>query len=157
MGRKNLFKETLWFRKDSEERCQTINAHLTDMNDEGSDLISLYKAFPDTDLFFCPALDVVAERNTGMCGKVCPHYTPRNGKNGICKHNRTAYTAYPKVRYVLSKEGILHGPVSKDYDLKVLLHKIAQTAPIVSLYHKLSAIKEAVTSFNQEDPDRSLF
>lgn len=47
---------------------------------------TLHKAMPCKieGLFFCKHNELVGE--AGHCGKVCPNYTPRNGKNGACIH-----------------------------------------------------------------------
>ena len=66
-------------------------------DEEGKD-IELYEAAPDygTDYFYCSEYGVVGDKTGSDCGKSCEGYSPRNGKNGRCKHSKSCYTATDK-------------------------------------------------------------
>ena len=54
------------------------------------------------DMLYCSAYHDMGEK--GCCGKGCSKYSPRNGKNGICKHNRPVYEEGKKVTLKLPEQ-----------------------------------------------------
>jgi hypothetical protein len=45
----------------------------------------------DPDPFFCRHYQSVGLKSEGGCGKFCEGYEPRNGKWGMCLHQRPTY------------------------------------------------------------------
>jgi TPP-dependent pyruvate/acetoin dehydrogenase alpha subunit len=43
------------------------------------------------DDFFCSEFREFGSKSLGGCGKICEGYQPRNGKRGMCKHQRPTY------------------------------------------------------------------
>jgi TPP-dependent pyruvate/acetoin dehydrogenase alpha subunit len=41
--------------------------------------------------FFCSEFRQFGSKSLGGCGRICEGYQPRNGKNGMCKHQRPTY------------------------------------------------------------------
>jgi len=60
-----------------------------DINEE----LEVFEAIPvfGEGLFWCSEYGEIGESITGICGKNCDKYIPRNGKNGRCKFSKTAY------------------------------------------------------------------
>ena len=46
----------------------------------------------NTEYFFCREFHEVGLKENSGCGKDCEKYSPRNGKNGRCKHSANCYT-----------------------------------------------------------------
>jgi len=96
-----------YFFRDIEEEsnCYTEETILDmmeqEMMDEGltekSEIIYEAKPTRDIDYFWCRHYQDVAEK--GECGKTkCDHYSPRNGKGGICKQYGFCYEPTNKSR-----------------------------------------------------------
>jgi len=84
-----------YFEKEGESGCYMLS-HFKNLRKERNEDIMLYEAEMEkgTDYFYCVvAEDCYAEG----CGKVCPDYEPRNGKNGRCKHHRNTYNQTNKM------------------------------------------------------------
>lgn len=85
-----------FLHKDSEESCdlETVRDQIR-MN--GLTELEVFKAKRDvgSDYFFCRDAWEIGEK--GDCGKMCSSYEPRNGKNGICKHNGPVYELGDKI------------------------------------------------------------
>lgn len=72
-----------YFSADNDEFCFPL-----DYFREGQVLFEA-KICRNTDMFWCEVKGAPGEK--GYCGKQCRYYKPRNGKNGICKHNFPVY------------------------------------------------------------------
>lgn len=53
----------------------------------------VYTAHPDygSGFFWCKEYGESGESGYSDCGKLCPSYKPRNGKNGRCAHSTHCY------------------------------------------------------------------
>lgn len=82
----------LYFRKDNDENCFTIESHKAFMHENGIKELKIYEAKRETGtgLFFCKYYFAPGEVNQA-CGKVCQSYDPNNGKNGRCKYYGYVY------------------------------------------------------------------
>lgn len=49
------------------------------------------KIMSGEDFAWCSEYMDVVEVRSGDCGKFCPAYKPRNGKNGRCRHSHNCY------------------------------------------------------------------
>jgi len=70
-----------------DEHCYTKEIILAAMREAGISELKVYTTKKDDipDYFYCKAVQDIA--NKGECGNnQCYDYTPRNGKNGICKY-----------------------------------------------------------------------
>jgi len=88
---------------DNCERCDTISHWKQVMRDEGLKKIKLHEAKIEygTGYFFCEYFGEAGEVGHG-CGKVCPQYKPRNGKNGRCRHSGHVYEMTDKTKILKS-------------------------------------------------------
>jgi len=83
----------LYFNKsDGMEFARTIDEWKDIMRFDGIESMELVRAKADrsSGMFFCKEYQEVGEARES-CGKQCEAYSPRNGKNGICKHNGPCY------------------------------------------------------------------
>lgn len=51
-------------------------------------------------LYFCDEFRQVGETSDGYCGKSCEKYSPRNGKNGRCRHSKNTYEPTEKRKII---------------------------------------------------------
>ena len=80
-----------YFRNIDDEFCYPLQKHLDDAKEEGLETIELYEAIPDDSIkgfFFCNHFVMVCEKEKDTCGRICEGYAPRNGKSGMCKHQK---------------------------------------------------------------------
>ncbi len=93
----------LYFQDKNAEICEPKESILDMMRFEGYDELEVYEAKKDigSDFFFCRDVWEVGEK--GECGKQCKSYQPRNGKNGICKHNAPVYEHGEKITLTLKQ------------------------------------------------------
>lgn len=75
--------------------CYTEAAIRQTMEEEEIDEIRTFRAVreKDSDAFYCKDVGEAYLKEDSPCGKNCIEYTPRNGKNGICKHHRGVWTS----------------------------------------------------------------
>lgn len=81
-------KEKLYFI-DGDEVCRPLSDILEQIQDEEIDEITVQLAEKEKhpDVFWCKRYNEAYPIGCkDCCGKVCKHYEPRNGKNGICKN-----------------------------------------------------------------------
>jgi hypothetical protein len=83
------------FETDHADHCYTLDVHQAEMQENGEAERILYRAAPEptTHFFYCHHYGEPYETSEGGCGKVCDHYTPRNGRSGRCRHHGHCYTA----------------------------------------------------------------
>lgn len=84
-----------YFSELEEEHCYELSYFYDLMEENNLKELKLKPAVPihGEGLFWCKHYCEVGESNNGTCGKICPKYHPRNGKNGICKN--WSYTYRP--------------------------------------------------------------
>lgn len=95
-----------YFREDHEdESCYTLIYWKQLMDDENIESLPLYEAEieTNTDHFYCREYFEVGLKSESECGKLCDGYTPRNVKNGRCKHSANCYTATDKKIVLINK------------------------------------------------------
>jgi len=92
-----------YFRTDEEDSCYTLNHFKNEMNEEVIKQLELVKAEIEfgTDHFYCNEYGEVGLKGEG-CGRECDLYSPRNGKNGRCKHSKNCYT-HSDEKFILTK------------------------------------------------------
>jgi hypothetical protein len=80
-----------YFSEINKEICYDIESQRDIMKSHGLSQLKLTEAqkVVGADYFYCTFIGEIGEK--GDCGKQCDHYSPRNGKNGICKHNGGIY------------------------------------------------------------------
>ena len=78
-----------------DEYAYNLKYILAKMKEDGITELKVFKAEREigTDYFFCRAIDEVGLKypKGDGCGRWCPDYIPRNGKNGCCKHRGFCY------------------------------------------------------------------
>ena len=81
----------LYFLADSEENCYTLD-YFKEQLSEDNPVIIVYpaKMLTGEPYFWCKEYQELGEVGEG-CGKVCVKYSPRNGKNGRCRHSMNCY------------------------------------------------------------------
>lgn len=81
-----------YYFQSGDESCYPLAYHRQCMDDWGLQELTVFEAKVErgTGYFFCKEFSDVGEVGEG-CGKGCSKYTPRNGKNGICKHYGNVY------------------------------------------------------------------
>jgi hypothetical protein len=81
-----------YFREDDDERCFLKKDIIADMKENGIRELKVFEAkrVIGESYFWCSVNQDVGE--TGQdCGKFCPDYKPRNGKNGRCRFSGHCY------------------------------------------------------------------
>ena len=80
-----------YFSKLDDERCYRLNTIKALMDDAGIDELEVTEAkiITGEDYFFCTEFQDIGE--VGQCGRQCSKYSPRNGKNGRCRHSGYCY------------------------------------------------------------------
>ena len=75
-----------YFYENNDERAENLGTIIDTMSDNGIKEKVVFEAITDKckDYFYCSYHNEGGE--SGMCGKSCDEYKPRNGKNGICKY-----------------------------------------------------------------------
>ncbi len=90
-----------YFIHKEDETCGDIEVVKDFMRFNKMTELEVFQAKRDvgSDFFFCKDVWEVGEK--GECGKGCASYSPRNGKNGICRHNSTVYEIGNKINIKL--------------------------------------------------------
>lgn len=94
-----------YFTEEDSEFCYEESFYQDLMKEEGLTEIEVFEAERETgsDFFWCREYGAAFEKSDNACGvSECESYTPRNGKNGICKHNSYCYTPIKKVTLKLN-------------------------------------------------------
>lgn len=80
-----------YFTEEEDELCFKEEYFIDIMKSKGLTQMNLILAERQigSEYFYCSKNQQCGEK--GECGKQCEDYTPRNGKNGCCKHNRNIY------------------------------------------------------------------
>lgn len=90
-----------YFREDDDERCFLKKDIIADMEENGiSELkITEAKRTIGEDYFWCNI-----NQDSGMvgesCGRFCPDYKPRNGKNGRCRYSGHCYEPTDRIEII---------------------------------------------------------
>jgi hypothetical protein len=86
----------------SEERCYPLDYIKQKAKEEGVRQIEVREAEREinSDAFYCSKEDEIMGKGFGYCGKECKFYQPRNGKSGICRHNKQVYTPKKEVKII---------------------------------------------------------
>lgn len=91
-----------YFRQDDDERCYLKKSIIEDMKENGIKELKIFEAKRDlnTDYFWCTYYLEVGEVSED-CGRLCPAYEPRNGKNGRCRYSGSCYE--PTEKFIILK------------------------------------------------------
>jgi hypothetical protein len=83
----------LYFETKDSERCYNKEYFQDMMSDNGLREMQVYAAKRVTGqgIFYCHEHQEVGESGIGDCGNGCKNYSPRNKKNGRCKHSGYCY------------------------------------------------------------------
>ena len=77
-----------YFENEDSDHCYTEEYFQDKMKEDELIEISVMEAVPVkisiSEYIYCKEYGEVGERS--VCGKECRYYTPRNRKNGMCKH-----------------------------------------------------------------------
>jgi len=76
----------------NDENCYTKKDIIEMMKEEGLTVTEIFPAKMVTgeSYFWCSLFQDVGEVGES-CGRECTGYSPRNGKNGRCKHSKNCY------------------------------------------------------------------
>lgn len=90
-----------------EEFCYQKAFLIEDMKERELQEMEVFEAKRETgtDYFYCKEFQEFGSKDDGGCGKICDKYSPRNGKNGICKH--WGFTYERGESFILSVDGKL--------------------------------------------------
>lgn len=88
-----------YFESSDSEMCYSIDYFREIMKETGAERMEVYSAvrLTSSEFFYCKEYYSVGVKSDSECGLKCKDYSPRNGKNGICKHNRNPYKVGEKV------------------------------------------------------------
>lgn len=94
-----------FFQTEDDDLCYPLSHFKDVLADTGESEMVLFEAVmeKDTEHFFCSFFGEVGIKGEGACGKECEKYSPRNGKNGRCKHSKNCYTTNGKTFILKSK------------------------------------------------------
>lgn len=86
-------KKLYFSNQDGYEWANTIKTWKDIMRIDNIESMELVRAKSDrgNGFFFCREYHEFGE-SSESCGKQCDGYSPRNGKNGICKHNGPCFS-----------------------------------------------------------------
>ena len=95
----------LYFEASDDEQCYTLKWHKQLMKEYGIDRIELRLARRVTGegFFYCKHFFEVGISGDN-CGIQCEEYSPRNGKNGRCRHSGYCYEP-TEIKKVLTMRG----------------------------------------------------
>jgi hypothetical protein len=95
-----------YFYKHDNEECYTLDYFKDQMlKHEGHTAsIEIRQAKKDKDSYYFWCNQYLLAGEKGECGKICEDYSPRNKKNGICRHHRSAYEPTDQI-FILEKKG----------------------------------------------------
>ena len=76
-----------------EERCYTKDTIKDMMRSSGIDEVEVFKAkrLIGEGFYYCTHFGEAGDSGDGFCGMTCKEYTPRNRKNGRCRHSGYCY------------------------------------------------------------------
>ena len=86
-------KERYFFYNDGyQDHCHTLD-YFIDISLEQKATFPIVgaKIMFGEDFFYCAEFGEVGLKEDSECGFSCKKYEPRNGKSGICKHNKNCY------------------------------------------------------------------
>lgn len=88
-----------FYFEENDERCYTLDYFKWYMKKYSLKYLKLREAKIEygNGFFFCTKYSEIGESGEN-CGKVCEHYQPRNGKNGLCKFWRNTYEPTDKIK-----------------------------------------------------------
>ena len=98
-GRNQKTMAKYFFITSSDEQTTDFEGVMDHLHSIDENEIEVFEAkkVVGSNYFFCKDSFEVGEK--GNCGKSCRAYKSRNGKNGICKHNRPIYEFGKKVKF----------------------------------------------------------
>jgi len=77
-----------YFENEDAELCYPESYFQDEMRNNGLTEMMVLEAIPmkssETDYMWCKENEATGKK--GECGRICDDYEPRNGINGICKH-----------------------------------------------------------------------
>lgn len=81
-----------YFESLDAEMCYSKDYFTSLLAESEQDSMTVYKARPlyGEEFFYCKKYQEVGMKDEG-CGRSCPHYSPRNGKNGRCRFSTHTY------------------------------------------------------------------
>ncbi len=87
-----------YFGPEEAESCFSVEYWEDYMNEHGLNEITLFRAIRETGTgyFYCKHYQEIGEVGEG-CGKMCKAYSPRNKKNGRCRHSGYLYDYGKKI------------------------------------------------------------
>ena len=86
-------KKKYYFENEDAEHCYTEEYFQDTMRFDEITEMTVLEAIPakisKSEFIYCKENETVGEKSE--CGRNCPYYEPRNGKNGMCKHRGKLY------------------------------------------------------------------
>jgi hypothetical protein len=84
-----MSKLLYWSEVIDEEHVFPMSRFLIEMKEQGIKELKVFKVKPEIipDVFYCHYVDEFCMKSDEPCGKTCEEYSPRNGKNGRCRHH----------------------------------------------------------------------
>jgi hypothetical protein len=128
---------------------------LIDLEGRESIKLELEKRDKGSGFINCQSSGDVFEQGEGCCGKFnCKEYSPRNGKNGRCKHAEVAFTGTGRF-FILDKKGLKE---VQGYDEIVINCEagISRSAAIAAALSKILTGDDKVF-FDQFIPNRHIY
>ena len=158
-GRNQKIMAKYFFITSSDEQTTDFEGVMDHLNyiDENEIEVFEAKKVVGANYFFCKDSFEAGEK--GNCGKSCTAYKPRNGKNGICKHNRPVYEHGNKVKFYKTKMK------NKEYHIKTVQDMIDCTNEdnledfLIDLKGSLAvahALREVVKTFPEADKQKKV-
>lgn len=100
-------KAKLYFSDKDGDFCCGLEDIQNELRFEPGDKMEIWEAVKDVNREhrWCAEACEPILKGDGSCGKDCPWYDPRNGKNGCCKALRSCYV--PGRKFILYKSGKL--------------------------------------------------
>lgn len=92
------------FPLNHDEMAYTLAQHRAEL--EPGETRTLYRArpVPTTHFFWCRHHQEAGATEDGGCGRECPAYAPRNGRNGRCRHHGPCYEADPEETLTITRD-----------------------------------------------------
>lgn len=94
-------KTKFYFKYKDSETCYSESYFINYMKDNDIDKIDVFEAIKERveGAFWCKHECFCGDNSQDTCGQQCVNYSPRNGKNGCCRHYTTLmYTHGDKLR-----------------------------------------------------------
>lgn len=94
-----------YFDNEDEGSCYGLSYFKELLKETGENEMRLWEGVIElgVDHFWCAEYEEAGLKSESECGSGCEGYSPRNGKNGRCKHSKNCY--FPCDEYILKLEG----------------------------------------------------